>query len=366
MAGSEFTRHYDVIVIGGGQAGLAVGYYLRRSGLTWTILDAAERPGGAWQEMWDSLTLFSPATWSSLPGWLMPGGDRAYPGRDAVLAYLAAYEERYKLPIQRPVRVEAVRRADTGFRLDSSAGAWTARAAVSATGSGTRPYIPAWPGREAFQGAQLHAAAYRTPAPFAGQRMLIVGARNSAAQILAEVAQVADTTWVTRRPPQFLPDDVDGRALFDRATAEYNAAQTGQGAGSLAAAAQGGLGQVVMVPPVLAARERGALVSVRPFTRFTAHGVVWPDGRETPVDTVIWATGFRPALDHLAPLNLPLEDGHPRTAGTRALDAPGLWLVGYGDWTGFASATLIGVGRSARQTVAEIQAALAPAGGGAS
>jgi hypothetical protein len=115
-----------------------------------------------------------------------------------------------------------------------------------------------------------------------------------------------------------------------------------------------------MVPPVRAARARGVLQSVRPFTRFSPHGVIWPDGRETPVDTVIWATGFAPALDHLAPLGVLTPDGLVATAGTRASAEPYLWLVGYGEWTGFASATLIGVGRSARATVAEIQAALRP------
>ena len=92
------TPAYDVLVIGGGQAGLAVGYYLRRSGLTYRILDAEAAPGGAWPHTWDSLTLFSPATWSSLPGWLMPGGSARYPERTAVLAYLAAYEERINCP----------------------------------------------------------------------------------------------------------------------------------------------------------------------------------------------------------------------------------------------------------------------------
>jgi putative flavoprotein involved in K+ transport len=103
---------YDVIVIGGGQAGLAVGYYLRRSGLQYAILDAQEGPGGAWRYGWQSLTLFSPAQWSSLPGWVMPGGTSEYPGRDALLAYMGEYERRYALPVQRPVSVSAVRHGE--------------------------------------------------------------------------------------------------------------------------------------------------------------------------------------------------------------------------------------------------------------
>jgi putative flavoprotein involved in K+ transport len=356
------TQDVDVLVIGGGQAGLAVGYYLRRSGLTYRILDAEPAPGGAWQHTWDSLTLFSPATWSSLPGWIMPGGSARYPTRSEVLAYLAAYEERYQLPITRPVWVQTVARDPAGgFRVTTDQGIWWAQAVVSTTGTWRNPYTPHYPGQEQFQGAQLHAAHYRNPTELAGQQVLVVGARNSGAQILAEVSQVAHTTWVTRAAPHFLPDEVDGRALFDRATVAYQAQQAGtSGTGPLA---ESGLGQVVMVPPVRAARARGVLHSVRPFTRFSAHGVVWPDGRETPVDSVIWATGFAPALGHLTPLGIVGSDGLVATTGTRSTKEPYLWLVGYGDWTGFASATLIGVGRSARATVLEIQEALrTPAG----
>jgi putative flavoprotein involved in K+ transport len=350
---------YDVVVIGGGQAGLATGYYLRRSGLSHVILDAEPAPGGAWRHTWDSLTLFSPATWSSLPGWLMPGGSLRYPDRAAVLAYLAAYEERYALPVRRPVWVQTVTRDPAGgFAIQSDAGLWRARAVVSATGSWRQPVTPAYPGQAQFAGTQLHSAAYRNPAGLAGRPTLVVGGRNSAAQILAEVSRVAPVTWVTRRPPRFLPDDVDGRALFDRATEAYRAHAAGESDSGLPAAAEGGLGQIVMVPPVREARDRGVLQSVRPFAGFTPRGVLWPDGRESPVETVIWATGFAPALGHLAPLAAVTPGGRVATAGTRALTVPGLWLVGYGDWTGFASATLIGVGRSARQTVDEIRAAL--------
>ena len=108
----------DVVVIGGGQAGLAAGYFLRRSGLSFAILDAGEAPGGAWRHAWDSLTLFSPAQWSSLPGWPMPvPADGGYPPRDAVIAYLAAYEARYALPVRRPVRVAAIRAAGDALQV---------------------------------------------------------------------------------------------------------------------------------------------------------------------------------------------------------------------------------------------------------
>lgn len=340
----------DVVVIGGGQAGLAAGFYLRRTGLSYVILDAQERPGGAWLHGWDSLRLFSPAQWSSLPGWLFPGAPGRYPTRDEVISYLEQYERRYELPVRRPVRVSAVRREDDSLAVETDAGDWGARAVISATGSWQKPYVPDYPGRGDFTGAQLHSAHYRSPDEFRGKRVLVVGGGNSGAQIHAELSLVADSTWVTLEEPRFLPDDVDGRVLFDRASERYRALKEG-----VSEPRPGGLlGSVVMVEPVRQARDRGVLVSSRPFTRFTSSGVVWEGGAGERVDAVIWCTGFKPALDHLRPLGVVSEVGRVEVEGARSVREPRLWLLGYGDWTGFASATLIGVGRAARSAAAEI------------
>ena len=134
---------------------------------------------------------------------------------------------------------------------------------------------------------------------------------------------------MTQRDP---PDDVDGRVLFERATERWKAQQQGR----VIEQPVGGLGDVVMVPPVREARERGVLHAVRPFVRFTEHGVVWVDGSESEVDAVIWCTGFRPALGHLAPLGVLNEEGRVDVSGTRAQREPALWLGGYGEWTGAA------------------------------
>ncbi len=349
---------FDVVVIGGGQAGLAVGYYLRRTGLRYVILDAQPEPGGAWLHGWYSLRLFSPAQWSSLPGWLMPGGGtERYPTREEVLRYLRQYEERYQLPIHRPVNVTSVRRDAGLFVLDTDTGEFRSRAAVSTTGTWQKPFIPDYPGRDQFQCIQVHSAHYDTPERFAGQRVLIIGGGNSGAQILAEVAPLADTTWVTLDEPNFLPDDVDGRVLFDAASERYKAltsASTDEPKRSYDL-----LGSIVMVEPVRRARDLGLLTSRRPFVRFTENGVVWTAGKPPePIDAVIWCTGFRSALDHLRPLGVIETKGRVKVSGTRSAKEPYLWLVGYGNWTGFASATLIGVGRTARATVTEIQNAL--------
>ncbi len=343
----------DVVVVGAGQAGLAVGYYLRRTGLSHVLLDGSHAPGGSWPATWPSLRLFSPAQASSLPGWLMPDGGDEYPSRDTVADYLARYERRYRLPVRRPVRVHGVRSVGDRLQVDSDRGAWQARAVVSATGIAGTPHVPAFPGRESFAGRQLHSSDYRTASPFAGQSVLIVGGGNSGVQILAEVSRASDTTWVTQRPPRFMADDVDGRALFAAATRRQHALAGGRRAAGVHA-----LGDIVMVPPVKDARGRGVLTARTLPARLVPDGAIWPDGRFRGLDAVIWCTGFRPTLDHLSALGLMEADGRLLVDGTRARREPRLWLVGYGDWTGFASATLIGVGRTARRTVTEIATAL--------
>lgn len=342
---------YDVIVIGGGQAGLSVGYYLRRTGLRYVILDGQSEPGGAWLHGWDSLQLFSPAQWSSLPGWLFPGKHDRYPTRDEVISYLTQYEERYHLPTIRPVKVTAVRLVASQFEIETSVGLFKSRAVVSATGSWENPFIPDYPGREGFEGVQIHSADYRSPAEFDGKTVLIVGAGNSGAQVMAEVSLRTEAIWATLDEPQYLPDDVDGRVLFDRASEQYRALTGGAGNASKPADL---LGHIVMVEPVREARDRDALHSRRPFERFTRTGVVCPDGGETQIDAVIWCTGFRPALEHLRPLGVVNGKGRVDVEGNRSIKEPRLWLAGYGNWTGFASATLIGVGRTARRIVDEI------------
>ena len=346
---------FDVVVIGGGQSALTVAYFLKRSGLSYLLLDAEPASGGAWKHGWDSLRLFSPSGWSSIAGWQMPAVSEETPHRDDVIDYLAQYERRYDFPIIRSTRVTRVEKIEDWLRVVSGDRYWDAKAVISATGTWSRPSIPSYPDQELFVGQQLHSANYVGPNEFEGKAVLVVGGGNSGAQIYAEVSKVAQATWVTQEVPRFLPDEVDGRVLFERATARLKAQQEGSEPKELI----GGLGDIVMVPSVKEARERGVLNAVRPFTHFTPTGVVWPSGHETAVDVVIWCTGFTPALDHLTNLGLVDQEGKVAVNENRSVDLPNLWLVGYGDWTGLASATLIGVTRTARDVVKQVQGYLA-------
>jgi len=356
------THDIDVAVIGGGQAALALGFYLRRSGLEYVILDDQASGGGSWRRGWKSLRAFSPAQWSSLPGWLLPhAGDNDYPSRDEVVTYLTQYESRYALNVVRGQRVITVARTQSMTHplcVKTDSGEWNARAVISATGGA--PFIPDVPGRDEFSGTQLHSQEYSGPDAYFGQRVVVVGGGNSGAQIVAELTEprsgVASVTWATLQPPTFLPDEIDGRYLFEQATARYKAQQEGRTPDPPRS-----LGDIVMVRPVKAARDDGRLVAVPMFSSLTASGVKWPDGNETKEDVIIWATGYRPALSHLHGLGVINEKGRVDVQGaaeTRSVAEPNLWLVGYGNWTGFASATLIGVGRSARATVQEVQTTL--------
>lgn len=343
-------KTYDLIIIGGGQSALACGYYLRRTNLDYIILDSQKECGGAWQQGWDFLTLFSPAQHSSLPGWMMPKSQNEFPTRDEVIDYVCQYEKRYKLPVKRPFEVKNVEKESDNFKITTDKATFYSKTIISATGTWNKPFIPDVPGKENFQGQQLHSAHYKNPEAFVGKKVLIVGEGNSGAQILAEVSKVTDTIWAARKTPEFLPDDVDGRVLFDQASAKYYAEQKGDKFDM----SKYNLGNIVMVPSVKEARGRDVLKAKGQFQEFYGRGVIWEDGSKEEFDAVIWCTGFGYATDHLKNIVSTDERGKIKTKGTRSMEEKRLWLVGYGGWTGFASATLIGVGRSARQTIKEL------------
>ncbi|HZK32247.1 MAG TPA: ArsO family NAD(P)H-dependent flavin-containing monooxygenase [Corynebacterium sp.] len=320
------NNHHEAIIIGGGQAGLATAYYLLRAGVDTLVLDDQDGPGGAWRHVWPSMTLFSTAEFSNLPGRRMPPYD-GFPPSSHVIDYLGAYEQRYRIPVERPVRVSRVDYLDDSYLVQAEGRSWTAANVVAATGTWSAPFLPAYPG--SFPGTQWHSANYPGPEQFRGSSVAVVGAANSAAQIAADITGMAQVTWYTRHRPRWMPDEVDGRVLFRRNSQRALAIQRGEpdpGTDSQ-------LGDIVMLPEVLTARDAGRLAATPMFSSLN----------EVQADHLIWCTGFRPALGPVR-----------RLLNGRVPVFPGLHLVGYGDWTGPGSATITGVGPYAKQTARAI------------
>ncbi len=344
-------NEFDTIVIGGGQSGLACGYYLRRAKLNFLIIDKQQVAGGAWLNSWDSLTLFSPSDYSSLPGWLMPKSGNKFPLRQEVIDYLAKYEEHYQLNVKRGVEVSHITHENSIFQVHTNQGIFESKTVISATGTWGSPFIPKLEGIENYKGIQIHSRNYKNPNEFIGLKTLVVGEGNSGAQIVAEISKVTNVKWSTKKEPEFLPDGVDGYYLFNVASAKYKAEQEGKPFD----ASQYNLGNIVMVPPVKEARQREVLVSSGSFHKLFEKGVIWDNGNEEEFDAIVWCTGFGYDTAHLKSLIKTDERGVANTKESKSLDIAGLWLVGYGGWTGYASATLIGLNRAAKQTIQEIE-----------
>ncbi|WP_328403317.1 NAD(P)/FAD-dependent oxidoreductase [Streptomyces sp. NBC_00390] len=345
------VRETDVAVIGAGQAGLSSAYHLRRAGLAsgrdFVVLDHAPRPGGAWQFRWPSLTYGKVHGMYTLPGMELNGADDTRPSSEVIGEYFAAYEERFDLRVRRPVDVTAVREGEGGRLLvETSEGAWSAWALVNATGTWDRPFWPRYRGQETFRGRQLHTAHYPGPEEFAGQRVIVVGGGASGTQHLMEIAEVAaGTTWVTRRPPVFREGPFDENA--GRAAVAMVEERVRRGLPPQSVVSVTGL---PLTDAVRRARANGVLDRLPMFDRITRTGVAWDDGRTVEADVILWATGFRAAIDHLAPLRLREPGGGIRVEGTRAVRDARVHLVGYGP-----SASTIGANRAGRAAVRDIR-----------
>lgn len=341
----------EVVVIGAGQAGLSSGYFLRRSGYApgsgFVILDRAPGPGGAWQYRWPSLTFATVHGVHQLPGMKLPEQDHATPVATVVPQYFADYERMFDLQVRRPVTVAEVRDGP-GDRLTvrTDAGDWSARALINATGTWHKPFWPRYPGQESFTGRQLHTADYRGAHEFAGMRVVVVGGGASAIGHLMEIAEAAaGTTWVARRPPEFSTEPFG--ADWGRAVEARVAARVRRGLRPESVIRATGY---PLTPEIASARERGILDRLPMFDRITPGGVAWDDGRHEPADVILWATGFRAVLDHLAPLRLRRPGGGVAVEGTRVVDDPRIHLVGYGP-----SASTIGANRAGRKAVRELR-----------
>jgi len=336
----------DVVVIGGGQAGLATVRTALDAGLSPVLVDAGSGPGGSWPSYYDSLTLFSPARFSALPGMPFPGDPQRYPRRDEVVDYLARYAAGLDADLRWGTHVDRVVREQEGFVVSTASGAeLRARWVIAASGGFGRPHRPLLPGLDSFTGTVIHSSRYRSPEPFAGARVVVVGGGNSAVQIAVELAATARASVVTRHPLRWQPQRILGRDFhwwLDRTGLDRSRL------GPLLA--RGG------VPVIDDGRYRAAITAGRPdhrpmFRRLDGDRVVWADGSCERVDAVVLATGFRADVAYLHGTEAVDAAGTPLHRGGVSRTVDGLAFVGLERQRSLASATLRGVGRDARHVL---------------
>ncbi|WP_460795131.1 NAD(P)-binding domain-containing protein [Microbacterium sp. GXF0217] len=343
---------FDSIVIGAGQAGLSTSYHLQRLGVGHLVLDADGAPGGAWQHRWDALTMRDVHGVAELPGATPPRRDDRQ-ANQAVPATFDAYEREHHLPVVRPVAVDRVT-DDAGILIVHAGNReWRTRTIVNATGTWTHPFLPHYPGMETFLGEQLHTVDYPGPAHFRGKRVLVVGGGASAVQFLGALAPLTETLWATRSEPVWRSDDFTPEA--GAAAVALVEQRVAQGLPPQSVVSVTGL---MLRPQEREAERLGAYAARRPmFARIEPDGVRWADGSFERVDVILWATGFRPAIAHLAPLHLRSAAGGIQLdrggRGTTAVADPRVQLVGYGP-----SASTIGANRAGRTAAKGVQRAL--------
>ena len=341
-----------VAVIGAGQSGLAAARALLEHDMVPLILEAGDRPAGSWPCYYDSLRAFSPAGFSSLRGMPFPGQPDHYPTRDEVASYLERYAAALGVEIATGTRVVTVRQEGRQFVVVTADGRQLlASGVVAASGSFSSPYRPAFPGEESFTGRLLHVAGYRNPSAYAGQRVIVVGAGDSAAQVASELAPVADVTLAARHSLRFIPQRIGGKDVhywlqetgFDSLPAAWLDKITG--------------GSVITDSVGLRQALADGLLDVRPmFAGFDRGHVVWGDGERERADAVILATGYRPSLGYLRELGALDARGAPRHSGGISASHLGLVYLGLEFQRSYASNTLRGVSADADAVIAPLAA----------
>ncbi|MCU1518620.1 MAG: pyridine nucleotide-disulfide oxidoreductase [Pseudarthrobacter sp.] len=352
----------DVAVIGAGQAGLSAAFHLQRRGLagagagavgsghgpTYVVFDAEEGAGGAWRHRWKSLLMSTVNGISDLPGIGKPDVDPAEPSSEFLARYFAGYEQEIGLSVRRPVKVTGVSREDTDpagrLGITTSAGDWSVKAVINATGTWTRPFWPIYPGQSTFRGRQLHVADYVAAEDFRGKHVVVVGGGISAVGLLDEISQVTTTSWFTRREPEWRDTGFDAQAGHNAVALVEERVRQGLPPQSVVAVTG-----LIWTPALRAAARRGALDRRPMFTSIEPDGVRMADGGLLAADVILWATGFRAELEHLAPLHLRGPGGGIAMDGTRVAAEPRVHLVGYGP-----SSSTIGANRAGRAAVAAI------------
>jgi len=332
---SAVSERRDVVVVGGGQAGLAVGYFLKQHGRDFVILEAADAPAAAWRDRWDSLRLFTPVRYDSLPGPPFPGDPDAYPGRDDVVAYLTDYARELELPVELDSRVRAVRQADGGYAVELDGRTIHAAQVIVATGPFQIPMIPAIADKLDQRVIQLHSTGYRSPEQIPSGPVLVVGGGNTGYQIAAELARTHEVHLSVGARQTPLPQRILGRDLFTYLEAlRVMRVTVASRLGSRLQHRETLIGS----SPIAARRRHGIRLHGR-TVGVSGREIRFADGRTLAPGAVIWATGFR--LDHSF-VQAPVFDDAGRLVHRRGVTAaPGLYFVGL-PWQHTRGSALLG------------------------
>lgn len=336
----------DVIVIGGGQAGLGMGYRLRQAGLEFAILDERSRTGDVWRDRWDSLELFTPRPFVNLPGLKAPGDMRYYPAKDEIADYLQRYREQFDLPVRNDFRVQNLESRDGVFVVTGDEEILSARAVVIAAGPFHTPQVPACAQQLGPEVRQLHSQDYRRPDDLGPGNVLVVGGGNSAAQIAEELSTGHRVTIASSGPIAYAPKTIAGVSLFwfMHLTGMLRAdkdAWVSRYARPYADTVIGfNLKKLVDQDVVRHVPHR--------VTDCAGREVVFADGSRDTFDNILWCTGFRPHYDWLKVDNALDEQGGPQQ--TRGISpVPGLYWLGLPWQNRLNSALINGVDRETRQ-----------------
>jgi putative flavoprotein involved in K+ transport len=344
------TQTYDLIIIGGGQAGLAAAYYAQQHKLQYLVLEAHETIGQSWRDRYDSLTLFTPRAYSNLPGMPMTGNPEGYPTKDEVSDYFYQYVQQFGLAVSLGEKVISLVKEGAVFRAATDKGIYESAAVVVATGPFQTPRTPDWHTKLGVQ--HLHSADYRNPNQIAGNKVLVVGGGNSGAQIAEELTAEHEVTMAVAGSMRFMPAKILGKSLFWwlDTMGLLNAPASSFGARLLRKRGDPVIGTA------LSSLIKQGRVTVKPSaTDGKGNSIVFADGTTEAFDAVVWCTGYTLTYPWLQMPRVLDEKGQPLQAGGISSVVEGLYFLGLGWMRSRNSALVGGVGNDAKYLLGVIK-----------